>query len=95
MGDIGSSCHIGGTTLARLVTEETSFDAHHDGHAQATTGHLIKTKCVLDNQFEHMRYHVDVHDNDIQSKDEIAYSHNRHKNAAHMGNAPNAAKRNE
>ena len=42
-----------------------------------------------------MRYHVDVHDNDIQSKDEISYGHNRHKNAAHMGNTPNAAKRNE
>ena len=39
-----------------------------------------------------MRNHVDVHDNDIQGKDEIANSHEWHKDTAHMGNAPNAAK---
>ena len=42
-----------------------------------------------------MRYHVDIRDNNEQSQNEIADSHNRHQDAAHTGDALNATKGNE
>ena len=42
-----------------------------------------------------MRYHIEIHDDNIQSKDEVTDGHNRYHDTAHIGNAPNAAKSDE
>ena len=91
MGDVGSCRNIGGTTLACLITEQATFDADHDGHAQASASHLLKAEGALHNQPQHLRYHVDVHDDDNQSQDEIADGHDGHHDTAHTGNAVYAA----
>ena len=95
MRHIGRGRHIGRATLARLVTEQAALDTHHDGHAQATASHLLKAESILDNKAQHMGHHVDIHDDDNQGQDEIAKGHERHHDAAHTGNAVDAAKGDE
>ena len=91
MGDIGRGCHIGCTTLSRLVAEQTTPDTDHNGHAQTTTCHLFKAEGIGDDQFQDMRHQVNVHDDNYQRKNQIAKRHKRHEDTAHTGNALNTA----
>ena len=90
MGDIGRRSGVGRTTLARLIREESAFNAVHHSSTNATSHHLRESEGILDDDLQDMRHSSDVHHDNVDSQEEVANGHQRDEKGTDTGYAVNA-----
>ena len=89
MADGSRSRHVGGTTLACLIREESALNAIHHRSTNAATRNLTDAKGIGHDDFQHMGDQSGIHHDDRDGQQQIADGHEGHQDRTHLSNTLN------
>ena len=87
VSDIGRSSHVRCRTHTGFVAEETALDTLHQGHTDTATQGLFPTEGRAYDELDDIRQVGDVHAYDDEGQNDVSQGHDRHDDAAYLGNA--------
>ena len=91
MADICSSGSIRHGTFTSFVGEQAAFHTRENGRTKTTAYSSLRGERIMENQGEHGRNFVDIHDGDDDGYENVKTGHNGHEEFRNLRNALYAA----